>query len=228
MYYLYNRVTILFASKNEPFEEFSTVLRKDMLYDDLTSQLGHYVGCNPTYLLLILPDCYGNPKQAIRPVTGMQLIDILMLIPRQKDMEDNRSLLKLYYDVLPISLSEYESKKLVKLNVCYPTLNQLQFQEFFMPKLAKISDIYRKLDVNQNIRIFQVVNDKVEKVFKGSDIVPDDESILYAEIVPKEELEVGEQNFLISVYHYQKELTQTHSVPFKFLVIKVKYHRLKV
>lgn len=228
MDYLFNRITILFASKSEPFEEFPLVVRRDMFYDDLTACIAETVRCDPDYLLLISPDCYGNPKKAIRRVRDMTLSDILALLPQQKDMDDNRVTPRLYYEHLPISLSEYESKKLIKLNFCYPTLNQFQVQEFFMPKLARISDIYSAMHNTKTVRIFQVADNKLVKVFTGTDIVPDDESDLFAEIIPKEELEVGEQDFYVSVYHYQKELKQTHSVPFKFLVIKVKYHRPKV
>ncbi|KAI8046948.1 hypothetical protein BDF21DRAFT_405235, partial [Thamnidium elegans] len=58
------------------------------------------------------------------------------------------------------------------------------------------------------------------KKMKGMTLL--DISLIIQEIVPKEEFNIGDQDFFISVYHYQKELTQTHSVPFKFLVIKVK------
>lgn len=226
--YLYNRITVPFASKNKPFEEFPVVLRRDMSYKEVTRQLGIILNCNPNYILLILPDCYGNPKTAPRQVNHMLLIDLLLLIPQQKNTNHDLDTPRLYFDLLPISLSEYESKKLIKLNFCSSTLNDIQVLEFYLPKLARTSSIYSEMREHKNIRVFQVVDHKLVKILSGSDVIPDDGSNLYAEIIPEEELEMGEGNFYISVYHYQKELRQTHSVPFTFLVIKVKYHRLKV
>jgi len=41
---------------------------------------------------------------------------------------------------------------------------------------------------------------------------------LYAEEVPREELEADDSDKVISVFHFSKELSRTHGVPFKFVV----------
>jgi len=41
---------------------------------------------------------------------------------------------------------------------------------------------------------------------------------LYAEEVPREELEADEADKVIGVFHFSKELIRTHGVPFKFVV----------
>jgi len=41
---------------------------------------------------------------------------------------------------------------------------------------------------------------------------------LYAEEIPVEELEAGEADKVISVFHFTKEVHRTHGVPFKFVV----------
>jgi len=41
---------------------------------------------------------------------------------------------------------------------------------------------------------------------------------LYAEEVPREELEADDSDKVIGVFHFSKELSRTHGVPFKFVV----------
>ncbi|KAG2213843.1 hypothetical protein INT47_001112 [Mucor saturninus] len=215
--YLYNRITVFFAAKDDPFNAFPVALRQDMLYEDVARQLALILECDPNYLLLVLPDCYGHPKKAHRQVKFTTLSDLLMLIPQQKNTNDDVYVPRLYFELLPISRSEYETKKLIRLNFCSSALNQIQVMNFYLPKLARISSLLSTMKTQNPMRIFQVVDHKLVKVFTGTEIIPDDESDLFAETIPEEESNMGEDDFYISVYHYQKELKQTHSVPFTFL-----------
>jgi ubiquitin carboxyl-terminal hydrolase 7 len=45
---------------------------------------------------------------------------------------------------------------------------------------------------------------------------------LYAERVPEEEL-AAEDPYFIQVFHFQNEVNRTHGVPFKFLLIEVRF-----
>ncbi|KAI8046988.1 ubiquitin carboxyl-terminal hydrolase, partial [Thamnidium elegans] len=133
----------------------------------------------------------------------------------------------LYYDTLSVSLSEYETKKLIQVYICYSSLNQFKHHQVLLPKQANCSYLSKVIsssyiEPSVRLRVFQVNGGRIEKVYKAEEIIESNDKKLpiYVEIVPKEEFNIGDQDFFISVYHYQKELTQTHSVPFKFLVIK--------
>ena len=44
---------------------------------------------------------------------------------------------------------------------------------------------------------------------------------MIAKEIPREELEADESDKVISVFHFSKDLTRTHGVPFKFVVKRV-------
>jgi len=46
--------------------------------------------------------------------------------------------------------------------------------------------------------------------------------------VPKEELEADDSDKIIGAFHFSKDVTRTHGVPFKFVVKQVCYRLLKV
>lgn len=46
---------------------------------------------------------------------------------------------------------------------------------------------------------------------------------LFAEEVPAEELNAGENARVVNLFHYHKEPSKTHGVPCKFVVLEVSY-----
>ena len=90
-----------------------------------------------------------------------------------------------------------------------------------LQKKANLSD-----DVVQNIRFYEAHNHKVHKelgeeypVINITDFVT-----LFAESIPDEELSPDEDDRYIYAFHFEKEPTKPHGVPFKFLVKPVSCH----
>jgi hypothetical protein len=48
----------------------------------------------------------------------------------------------------------------------------------------------------------------------------------FSQEIPREELEADDADKVISVFHFSKELSRTHGVPFKFVVKRVRSPRL--
>lgn len=46
---------------------------------------------------------------------------------------------------------------------------------------------------------------------------------LYAEEVPVDEIEAGENARVVNLFHYHKDTARVHGVPCKFVVIEVSY-----
>ena len=72
------------------------------------------------------------------------------------------------------------------------------------------------------MRIYEVRGNKVYK-----ELLPDDPVVilsefagLYAEKMPQEEQEVDRRNF-VDCFHFEKEPSKPHGIPFKFLVKSV-------
>ncbi|CEI86488.1 Putative Ubiquitin carboxyl-terminal hydrolase [Rhizopus microsporus] len=217
---LQHRIMVTFVPRHNHADDFDLVLRTDMGYEELVFRLAEAIDCDPSHIRLMTPDFYGNPKSTVKPMENLTLWDIIQTMPPCAGDPP-----RLFFEVLSMSLSEFAKNKIVKLNVCYPTLSQVTFYEVIVKKNAQlidlVNDIRDKFNIadEEEIRFFQVENHK----FKGEldyNKIATDEIPIYVEAIPKEELEKGEEDFYIDVYHYQRDLARTHSIPFKFLIIK--------
>lgn len=178
--FLYYRIQIIFAPIQDPSQELRLVLRDDMLYEDIVSNLGKCIQQPQDHILLMISDKYGNPDAArgiVRNIDGIKLSDIRQLIPKQAAWN------KLYYDVLSITVSEYESKKWIKLN----RLLEQDTVDVGVSRLAKISDLYAYVTREKTaaVRIYQVEYNKITYIFEPNEIVGaciQDGATLFAEV----------------------------------------------
>lgn len=167
-------------------------LRRDMPYDEVVRRLGRHVGCDPKNILLRLPDYYGIPNRPIKPTDTMTLLDILLQSPKSKTLgrrhEDNNGFLlsKVYFQVLSMDLSVYQSKKLVKFNIVYPSLQEnSRYMEFCVPKTSTIKDVAHNIFPKSVVRIYEIAKDKFVREFRPEETVGvciDDEAELCAEV----------------------------------------------
>ena len=101
-----------------------------------------------------------------------------------------------------------------------------------MPKSGTVRDLHQglqqkaKLDdeTNQNVRICEVRGNKVYKELLLDDPVAilSEYAGLFAEKMPEEERDADRRNF-VDCFHFEKEPTKPHGIPFKFLVKPVSY-----
>jgi ubiquitin carboxyl-terminal hydrolase 7 len=72
----------------------------------------------------------------------------------------------------------------------------------------------------RQVRIYEAHNGKVHKELnpEHSVVGVGDYVQLYAEKIPEEELKAEENDKFINAFHFQKEPSKPHGVPFKFLV----------
>lgn len=100
---------------------------------------------------------------------------------------------------------------------------------FLLPKTSNIHDLSEQLakkvtlssGESGKIRIFEVyISGKSQKEFTGGEMIGNipDPVELFAEEIPREEAEAGEADKIINVFHFSKEVTRTHGVPFRFVV----------
>ena len=100
-----------------------------------------------------------------------------------------------------------------------------------MPKDGVVSDIYPALQNNlglsdeevERIRIYEAHSGKVFKGLTENHPVAsfNEFMTLYAELIPIEELETEDACFTIACFHFDKEPTKTHNVPFYFVIKEV-------
>ena len=82
-------------------------------------------------------------------------------------------------------------------------------------KKANLSD-----EVASQLRIYETHGCKIVKELSANAVIANisDYSTLYAEVVPQEEREAGDDDLAIYAFHFDKEPNKVHGVPFKFVI----------
>lgn len=133
------------------------------------------------------------------------------------------------YERLDVSIVELETKRSLKIAWTGVHNKEENSYPFLLPKTSNIHELSEQLAKKVTlspggtgrIRIFEMSKDgKSQKEFTGAEMIGNipDPVDLYAEEIPKEELEAEETDKIINVFHFSKEVTRTHGVPFKFVV----------
>ena len=116
--YLLNRVTIQFNPKipnNTDGDCFGLVLSKRMSYDQFSAKVGERLGVDPTHIRFsTVNSTSGKPKQVVKRNPNQNLWQILS--PQFSTYNNsNQRNDALYYEVLDMSLSELDTKKILKV-----------------------------------------------------------------------------------------------------------------
>ena len=137
------------------------------------------------------------------------------------------------YERLEVSIVELETKRSLKVMWTGIHNKEESTHPFLLPKTSNIHDLADQLSKKVTmtpsgtgkIRIFEISKDgKTQKEFTGAEMIGNipDPVDLYAEEITQEELEAEETDKIISVFHFSKDVTRTHGVPFKFVVKPVR------
>ncbi|KAI8886518.1 putative ubiquitin-specific processing protease 21 [Backusella circina FSU 941] len=228
--FLFNRVMIYFIPRScidEDEETVELILAHNMPYFDFMQRLATILNEAPDRIQIFVADNYDKPKGAIRPMPHLTLHDVLQLSGR------SRGVWRLFYEILPISIFEMDNKKVMNITICYPTLAQDRLIQLVVPKaecvsfaLEQIREGIREELVDEEVevpmfRLYEGYEHRFQRDYQVSDVLGfiSDAAELYAEPIPEDEhMEEGEM--YISVCHYYRELIQSHSIPFKFLLKK--------
>jgi len=133
------------------------------------------------------------------------------------------------YEKLDVSIVELETKR--SLRVVWTGIHNKEetTHPFLLPKTSMVHDLTehlaKQIQLTQGgtgkIRVFEVSKDgKTQKEFTGSEMIGNipDPVELFAEEIPREELEADDADKVISVFHFTRDVARTHGVPFKFVV----------
>lgn len=136
------------------------------------------------------------------------------------------------YERLEVSIIELETKRSLKIIWTGIHNKEEAACPFLLPKTSNIHDLSEQLAKKVTltpggtgkIRIFEITRDgKAQKEFTGAEMIGNipEQVELFAEEIPHEELEADEADKIINVFHFSKEVSRTHGVPFKFVVKQV-------
>ncbi|CAD6985631.1 unnamed protein product [Tilletia controversa] len=201
--FLQNQIKVLFKPRHEDVEprtEFEVLLSKKMTYDMMAAKAGERLKHDPFKLRFTTANGPGGtPKTVLKRTANQTVSDIVS----PSYVQGQASLL--YYELLDAA------------------------HQFLLPKTSTINEVIDQLSKvvsltptgTQRIRIFELVsNGKQQREFGATEMIGNinENAEIFGEEVGVEELEAGEEDKVISIFHFTKEAHRTHGVPFKFVI----------
>ncbi|KAF8654190.1 hypothetical protein AX16_003719 [Volvariella volvacea WC 439] len=226
--FLQNRVMIIFRPKNEEPDhehpEFSLVLSKKQTYLTMAMKAGEYLRHDPIKLRFTTTHpSNGAPKAILKRSQNLSIADIMA------PTYISPTTTIILYEKLDVSIVELETKRSLKIVWTGIHNREDATIPFLLPKTNNIHDLtehlLKKVTLSPGgtgrVRIFEISKDgKQQKEYTGSEMIGNipDPADLYAEEIPREELEADDSDKVIGAFHFSKELTRTHGIPFKFVI----------
>lgn len=228
--FLQNQIKVLFKPRSEDAEykqEFEMTLSKKMTYDTMANKVGDRLKHPPLMLRFTTGNGpNGTPKTVLKRTANQTVSEIVS----PSYLQGQASLL--YYELLDISIVELETKRSLRIYWTGAHNKEETVHSFLLPKTSSVHDLCDQLakvvtltaEGSKKIRIFEVPHVsgyRQQRDFNGTDMIGNiPESIdLFAEEVPVEELQLTEEERLVNVFHFSKDVSRPHGVPFR-LVIK--------
>lgn len=225
--FLQNQVKVLFKPRFEDSEykqELELTLSKKMTYENMANKVSERLK-HPALMLRFTtgngPN--GTPKTVLKRTANQTVSEIVS----PSYLQGQASLL--YYELLDISIVELETKRSLKIYWMGAHNKEDSFHPFLLPKTSTINDVIDQLakevtltpDGTQRIRIFEVTPSmKQQRELHGVEMIGNisESADLFAEEISAEELSATDDDKVIHVFHFSKDVHRTHGVPFKFVI----------
>ncbi|KAJ5104666.1 hypothetical protein NUU61_002013 [Penicillium alfredii] len=227
--YLLNRMDVTFAPiKASEGDEFTLTLSRKMTYDQFSKKVGEHLQVDPTHLRFApVMASTGKPKPFLKRTIAQTLAQVLNGQYGAYGYTMHRSD-ALYYEVLDMSLSDYESKKCFRLTWLPDGITKEEVVEVLVSRSGTVSDLLaefqKKTDVKDEaiheMRLFEAHSGKIYKELRDDYNVAsiNEYSTIYAEQIPAEELNLEGDDRVINAFNFDREPNRTHGIPFKFVV----------
>jgi ubiquitin carboxyl-terminal hydrolase 7 len=226
--FLQNRVMVVFRPKfGEPDQEnpeFSLVLNKKQNYDMMAGKVADHLRHDPIKLRFTTTHAAnGSPKAVLKRSLNQSIQEII-----SPSYAQHPTTTLILYERLDVSIVELETKRALKVAWTGTHNREESSHSFLLPKTSSVHDLAdhlaKLITLDQNgtgkIRIFEISKDgRSQKEFTGSEMIGNIPEVdLYAEEISHDELEADDVDKVISVFHFSKEVSRTHGVPFRFVV----------
>jgi len=198
-------------------------LSKKMNYDAMSAKVGEYLKRDPIKIRFTTTHpSNGAPKNVLKRQLNPSIQEIMS--PSYVSPQSTIIL----YELLDVSIVELETKR--SLKIIWTGIHNKEETSFnpLLPKTNSVNELIEHLakqvtltpDGSSKIRIFEISKDgKSQKEFTGSEMIGNIPDVdLYAEEIPLEELQADEADKVTNVFHFYREVSRTHGVPFKFVV----------
>ncbi|PWN30800.1 putative ubiquitin-specific processing protease 21 [Jaminaea rosea] len=227
--FLQNQIKVLFKPRSEDAEykqEFEMTLSKKMTYDTMANKVADRLKHQPLMLRFTTGNGpNGTPKTVLKRTANQTVSEIVS----PSYLQGQASLL--YYELLDISIVELETKRSLRIYWTGAHNKEEAVHPFLLPKTSSVHDLCEHLSKvvtltengSRKIRIFEVPSAcayRQQREYQPTDMIGNiPESVdLFAEEIPVEEIQASEDDKIINVFHFSKDVARTHGVPFKLVV----------
>ncbi|XP_075231892.1 ubiquitin-specific protease 7 isoform X3 [Lycorma delicatula] len=224
---LFYRVEVTFCDKMIPNDTgFTIELSVRMTYDQMAAAVAQRVGTDPYRLQFFKSQNYkDSPGHPLR-CTYEGTVKDLLVYTKPKGIK------KIYYQQLSIPINELENKKLFKCVWVGPKLKEEKELTLYPNKNGTVADLLEEAkkavelspDGSGKLRIVEVSCSKIQTGPK--DDMPleqlnslNNTKIYRIEEIPKDEMNIAEDEMLIPVAHFHKDTFSTFGIPF---LLKIK------
>ncbi|KAF2220554.1 hypothetical protein BDZ85DRAFT_241274 [Elsinoe ampelina] len=218
---------------------FSLYLSKKDSYDNLAVKVAEHLSkasstpVDPTHLRFTTINVQSQRPRAIvkrSPTVNMTSILFGAAGGYASYGYTNQSQDSLYYEVLEMSLADLEQRKIVKVLWLPDGINKEEPHDILVPKQGTISDVLPILgkkasieqDVLSRVRFLEAHSGKIHRIIPPTYAVAsiNEFCTVYAEPIPEEEADITDDSAArqISAFHYEKDPSKTHNIPFVFLL----------
>ncbi|KKY22267.1 putative ubiquitin carboxyl-terminal hydrolase [Diplodia seriata] len=233
--YLLNRIHVHMAQKGQDKDNdtsFYMWLSKKMTYDQFAAKVGEHLKVDPTHIRFSTVNIStGKPKLPIKRTSNMTLSQILypQAYPSY-GAPNNQRADALYYEILEYSLSEMDQMKSFRISWLPEGVTKEEQYDILVAKNGTMEDLIKGLQKRASlddataakVRLYDGSSNRFKQEIprdKGA-LSIHDFATLYAEKLPEEESTIDSEagDTLIPCFHFDKEPTKPHGIPFVFVV----------
>eukprot|EP00095_Tigriopus_kingsejongensis_P009858 maker-scaffold853_size88743-snap-gene-0.13 protein:Tk09858 transcript:maker-scaffold853_size88743-snap-gene-0.13-mRNA-1 annotation:"ubiquitin carboxyl-terminal hydrolase 7" len=222
---LFYKVEVTFVDKNLPNDSgFTLTLSQRMNYSQIAQAAGEKLDIDPEKVQFFKTQNYREmPGHALRCTFEGTLKDLLVCArPKQPR--------KLFYQKLAIPIHELENKKQIKCTWLSPDFKEEEELTLYPSKTGTVSDMLEEAKAtvtlsrpNAKLRLLDIVSHKINNINPDNsriETLPTTQSKSYRiEEIPEDQMKVNDNEMLVPVVHFQKEIYSTFGHPF---LLKVK------
>lgn len=223
---LFYRVEVTFCDKTIPTDPgFTMELSLKMNYDQMAHAVAQRLNTDPNLLQFFKAQKDG-PGNAMRCTYEGTLKDLLVVVKARQPK-------KLYYQQLNIKVSELENKRQFKCMWVNSKIKEEKELVLYPSKNGTVADLLeeakKQVELAENgsgrLRLLEIISYKVFAVQREDFPLdnlnnPAGTKSLRIEEIPRDELEMSDDELLIPVAHYHKEVFSTFGIPF---LLKLKH-----
>jgi len=214
----------------EQYQPFELVLNSKITYDMMSERVATHLGVPATHIRFwTVNAASSNPKAPVRRGTNPTLRQILNPMGTSA-LNSSLRPDAFFFEVLDMSLDELDTKKSIKVTWVSEGITKEDQFDLLVPKTGNMEDLIQALIKKAKIadeaeggriRIYEASSNRFyrEPTRDHPVLNLNEYTQIFAERIPKEEEDCNPSD-LISVFHFQNEVSRMHGIPFRFLMVE--------